>query len=208
MLFNDWLSKVLQLEKLVESGHGQRIADQNLGLGWLYYALVRIYRPRLTVVIGSWRGFVPIVVGKAMCDNDEGGMVLFIDPSLVDDFWMDPEKVAAYFAAHGAPNVVHWCMTTQEFATTEAYRNLRDVGLLFVDGLHTVEQVKFDHEAFMGVLKGPALFHDSRSKGMSTVYAESYCYSVDQYIAHLRDCGFSVLDIPLAKGVAVVLPPS
>ena len=49
---NAWLTKVFDLEKLIESGHGQRHADKNLGLGHIYYGLVRAYRPKVIVVIG------------------------------------------------------------------------------------------------------------------------------------------------------------
>ena len=69
-------------------GHSQSPEDRNLGLGWLYYALGRTLRPKVAVVIGSWRGFVPLVIGKALQDNQIPGELIFIDPSLADDFWI------------------------------------------------------------------------------------------------------------------------
>lgn len=199
------LAQIFNLEKLKPSGHDARYEDQNLGLGWLYYALVRMYRPTIAVVIGSWRGFVPIVIAQAMRDNVEGGVVVFIDPSLVDDFWMDAEKVRTYFTAHGAPNVVHYRMTTQEFVQTDVYRSLQDVGLLFVDGLHTAEQAKFDHLAFKHVLSGPALFHDSRSTMLTNLYTPPVQHNVHEYIAELRQ-HHAVMDFAIGPGLAVVLP--
>jgi hypothetical protein len=202
-----WVSQLLMIDKLLASGHGQRQEDQNLGLGWLYYALVRIYRPKTVVVIGSWRGFVPIVLSRACADNLEGGEVIFIDPSLVDDFWKDPATVRAHFATYGVRNIRHYCMTTQEFVKTNTYRDLGRVGLLFVDGYHTAEQASFDHEAFADKLVGPALFHDACSTTISKLYGEPYQHSVHLYLQNLRERGFSVSIIPLSMGVAIVTPP-
>jgi len=201
-----WVSQLLTIDKLIESGHGQQREDKNLGLGWLYYALVRIYRPKIVVVIGSWRGFVPIVLAHACADNLEGSEIIFIDPSLVDDFWKDPETVRKYFSGFGLANIRHFCMTTQEFVKTNAYKALDKIGMLFVDGMHTEEQAQFDHEAFREMLTGPVLFHDSRSVKMGTLYTEPYLHSVWRYIQHLREVGYSVFDVDCGQGVAVVLP--
>ncbi|HYV88013.1 MAG TPA: hypothetical protein VFA91_05510, partial [Candidatus Polarisedimenticolia bacterium] len=47
----DWLAGLMARPSLLLSGHAQRAEDQNLGLGWLYYAFGRILRPRRAVVI-------------------------------------------------------------------------------------------------------------------------------------------------------------
>ena len=39
--------------------------------------------------------------GKALQDNLEPGELIFIDPSLADDFWADKEVVKAYFLSFG-----------------------------------------------------------------------------------------------------------
>lgn len=190
-------------------GHHQRLDDLNLGFGWLYYGLARLVRPSVIVVIGSWRGFSPLVFGKAMADNLEEGRVIFIDPSLVDDFWKNPEAVSAHFGDHGVRNIQHFLMTTQQFVTSEAYRELRHVDLLFVDGYHTAKQAKFDYEAFAPLLseKSLALFHDSCSDRVSKIYGadNAYQYSVRDYVSELkRDRSLQVFDLPLAQGVTLV----
>jgi len=38
--------------------------------------------------------FVPMVVARALQDNDEKGEVHVIDPLLIDDFWTQPANVA------------------------------------------------------------------------------------------------------------------
>ena len=65
---------------MLRMGHCQTIEDLNLGMGWLYYGYTRLLRPQKIVVIGSWRGFTPLIFGKALADNGNNGVVHFIDP--------------------------------------------------------------------------------------------------------------------------------
>ena len=109
-------------------------------------------RPKQVVIIGSYRGFVPLVLGKALADNLNGGQVIFIDPSFVDDFWKDAQSVRAHFALFDVMNIEHYLMTTQQFTQSEAYRSLNRLGMVFVDGYHSEEQARFDYEAFEGIL--------------------------------------------------------
>jgi hypothetical protein len=118
-------------------------------------------RPRHAVVIGSYRGFVPLVVGRAFQDNLENGRVTFLDPSMVDGFWTDPASVRAHFDRFGVRNICHFRMTTQEFVGTQEYAGLGEIGL-FVDGYHTTEQARFDWEASrLAWPLGHRPFHDS-----------------------------------------------
>ena len=206
---NDWIANIFENPDLLRMGHGQRREDNNLGLGWLYYALARSIRPATAVVIGSFRGFVPLVLGKALSENCEPGKVLFIDPSYVDDFWRDPQKVEEYFRSSGVPNVHHYLMTTQQFVSTESYRSLRKVGIVFVDGYHSEEQVRFDFEAFSRLLStdGVILFHDSLRVRTTTIYGpeRAYEHRVKCWIDKLKqDENLQVFDLPLFEGVTLV----
>src|SRR5258708_36172475 len=58
----------------------QNTAADNLGFGWIYYALIRNLAPDFAVAIGSCRGFMPFCAARAMKDNGSGH-VIFIDPS-------------------------------------------------------------------------------------------------------------------------------
>ena len=60
----DWLTKLFDYPGLARMGHLQRVKDSNLGLGWIYYALARVIRPKTVVVIGAYRGFVPLILEK------------------------------------------------------------------------------------------------------------------------------------------------
>jgi predicted O-methyltransferase YrrM len=168
----DWIETLFQNKDLLRMGHHQRAEDANLGLGWLYYALARILRPTRVVVIGSFRGFVPLIFGKALADNSEGGQVWFIDPSIVDDFWKNSSAVQDFFGGFGVSNIEHFLMTTQQFVMSEKYGSMEEVGIVFVDGYHSEDQARFDYEAFQDRLsaEGIVLFHDSARVRASRMY--------------------------------------
>jgi predicted O-methyltransferase YrrM len=205
----DWLARLFDFRDFARMGHLQRVGDLNLGLGWIYYGLARVIRPHKVVVIGSYRGFVPLVLGKALADNLDGGQVIFIDPSFVDDFWKNAEAVRAHFARFEVTNVQHFLMTTQQFARSEAYRSLDRVGMVFVDGYHSEEQARLDYETFTGLLAddGMMLFHDTANSRISRIYGRERAYqlSVRSFIEELKqDPRLQVFDLPFDQGVTLV----
>lgn len=205
---SEFLDKIMTTPDLLQMGHGQTIEDKNLGMGWIYYSLSRLYKPEVVVCIGSWRGFVPILIAKGMKDNLNCGKLIFIDPSMVDDFWIDETTVDRYFKDWELDNITHYKMTTQEFKSSDVYKNLEKIDILFVDGLHTYEQAKFDHETFLPLLnsKSITLFHDSVMTHESNIYGDDnkYTYSVNRYMSELKDSGYQVLDLPFEFGLSLV----
>lgn len=205
----DWIARMFLDRGLRGQGHAQRVEDRNLGLGWIYYGLARLLRPRNVVVIGSFRGFTPLVLGRAASENLEVGTVWFIDPSLVDDFWRDEDCVRQHFAAYGVTNVRHFPLTTQQFTLTESYRELTAIDILLVDGYHTDEQARYDHLAFADKLSPQAivLFHDSTTLVTSGIYGEErrYLHTVKHYMDELkRDPALQVFDLPFDSGLTLV----
>ncbi len=194
---------------MLEMGHGQTSEDLNLGLGWIYYSLARVYRPQRVVCIGSWRGFVPMLIARGMQDNLAPGSVTFIDPGLVDSHWKDADQVRVWFEDHAVPNIQHYRMTTQEFVTTAEYQNLDNIDMLFVDGLHIQEQARFDHVSFEHKmsLQSIALFHDSMTRFHSPIYGadRKYEFSVCDYITELKQRpDLQVMDLPFENGLTLV----
>lgn len=204
-----WIARLLAHPALLRMGHNQRQDDLNLGLGWIYYGLARLLQPQRAVVIGSWRGFVPLVVARACQENRRPGRVTFIDPSLVDDFWRDASRVTGWFRGFGLANIEHHLATTQDFVHTPAYAALGEVGLLFVDGYHTAEQARFDYEAFASRLapRAMVMFHDSMVTRRSTLYGEQAAYevSVARYVDELKhDPSLQLLDLPFGTGLTLL----
>ena len=209
---NHWIAGLFEHPDLLRMGHAQRRDDLNLGLGWLYYALGRMLRPARAVVIGSYRGFAPLVLGRALADNSEQGNVSFIDPSLVDDFWKDEERVRAYFLSMGVANITHHVMTTQQFVGSNAYRELDQIGIVFVDGYHTAEQARFDFHAFADKLapQGVILLHDSVWRGSSPIYGpgREYVRDVVDFVDELKGSpDWQTFDVPFGEGVTMVRRP-
>jgi predicted O-methyltransferase YrrM len=205
----EWVAKLFAQRELTKWGHLQSVDDANLGLGWIYYAMARVIRPQTAVVIGSYRGFVPLVLGKALADNCNGGQIIFIDPSLIDDFWTDARSVRDYFAQFEVTNIHHFLMTTQEFARSSAYRSLDQVGIVFVDGYHTKEQARFDYETFEKLLtpNGVFLLHDTSYFEISRVYGPERAYqrTVKNFVDELKqDSRLQVFDLPFDQGVTLV----
>lgn len=206
---NHWIAGLFEHPDLLRMGHAQRRDDLNLGLGWLYYALGRMLRPARAVVIGSYRGFAPLVFARALADNSEEGSVCFIDPSLVDDFWKDDERVRAYFLSMGVANVTHHAMTTQQFVDSDAYRELDQIGIVFVDGYHTAEQARFDFHAFADKLapQGVVLLHDSIWRETSPIYGpgREYVRNVVDFVDELKgSADWQTFDVPFGGGVTMV----
>lgn len=205
----DWIARLFRHPELLRMGHNQSAENLDLGLGWIYYGLARLLQPARTVVIGSHRGFVPMVLARACHDNRAGGVVTFIDPSRVDDFWRDPARTQAWFGEFGLDNIEHHLATTQDFVASPAYRRIADVSLLFIDGYHTAEQARFDYESFAGKLSPQAmvLFHDSMVDRTSTIYgaAAAYRMNVGDYIRELkRDPSLQLLDLPFGTGLTML----
>ena len=208
---DQWIAHLFERSDLLRMGHSQRAEDRNLGLGWLYYAMGRIVRPASVVVIGSYRGFVPLMFARALQDNTEHGEVTFIDPSMADPFWTNPEEVERYFAEYDVTNVHHFQLTTQQFVETDAYRALGEVGLVFIDGYHTEEQARFDYCAFESKLapRGFVLFHDSmvvrddKVYGADKAYEMRVKYFVDQLkrnpLLQVMDWPFGVSGLTLVR---------
>lgn len=206
---DDFIGQLFADPQMLRMGHQQRLDDLNLGLGWLYYALGRIVRPRRAVVIGSYRGFTPGVMAKALLDNTEGGELCFIDPSLADGFWSDAAQVEQHFRALGTPNVRHHRHTTQEFVATPAYAALADIGLLMIDGMHTAAQARYDYLAFLDKLSEDAvvLFHDSVREKVSPIYGRDnlYTHTVCRLMERLRSTpGLETFTLPFGDGVTLV----
>jgi predicted O-methyltransferase YrrM len=205
----EFIRQLFSDPQMLRMGHAQRAADLNLGLGWIYYGLARLIRPQIAVVIGSYRGFVPALMARALSENSEQGRVVFIDPSYADEFWKDPARVQEHFKALGVNNVHHFCQTTQEFALGADYAALGSVGLLMVDGYHSAEQARFDYLTFLPKLSSDsaAIFHDTLRERTSTFYGaeRAYQHTVCHLMERLRTlAGVEVLTLPFGAGATLV----
>jgi predicted O-methyltransferase YrrM len=100
-------------------------------------------------------------------------------------------------------------MTTQEFVESAANRELGEIGMLFVDGYHSADQVRFDYQAFADRIAphGLVLFHDSMLVRTSTIYGAERAYetSVAHMMSELReDPSLELFDLPFGTGLTLL----
>jgi predicted O-methyltransferase YrrM len=184
-----------------EMGQSIDTGTANLGLGHLYYALTRIYRPDVVVCIGSYRGFAPVCFALGLVANQKG-VCIFIDPGKVDDYWHDPamvEKLDRKFGLQG--RLQHILCTTQEVVANESIRE--PIDLLYIDGDHRYAGVKFDFDHLAPKVRpeGLVLFHDS------IVVGEGFTpWEVKEFLeaeVYGRP-GFETFTFPFAAGLTLV----
>jgi predicted O-methyltransferase YrrM len=197
-------------------GHHEDPATLNLGFGFLYYALVRMLRPRHVVVVGSGYGFSVVCLALGLNDND-GGALSFVDPSYSllrhgplhtvggASQWDDPESVRAHFGRFGVDDrVTHFKMTSAEFFAGYAARGLPGIDLAFIDGNHSYEDVRHDFLATLAHMRRNAyiLLHDTN------IYVREFLghAGVKRWLKVIErePARFQAVDFPFASGVALV----
>jgi hypothetical protein len=197
-------------------GHHEDSSTLNLGFGFLYYAMVRVLRPRHVVVIGSGYGFSVVCLALGLKDNGAGA-VSFVDPSYSvlrhgplhtvggTSQWDDPESVRAHFDRFGiGDRVEHFKMTSAEFFAHYHDRGLPDIDIAFIDGNHSYEDVRHDFLAALGFMRRNAyvLLHDTN------IYVREFLghAGVKRWLKVLErePARFQAVDFPFASGVALV----
>ena len=197
-------------------GHNELQDSLNLGFGFLYYGAVRALRPDHVLVVGSGFGFSVVCLALGLKDNAKGALT-FVDPSYDvlkhgplrtvggRGYWSEPEKVKRHFSRFGVEERInHYKMTNKEFFPDYEILDLPKVDLAFVDGNHSLENVKYD---FMEILR--------RSKTNTYIFL----HDTNIYIREMvRNSGvkrwlklvrretelFETIDFPFSSGVALV----
>lgn len=167
------ISKIFSI--LHPSSQAESITDLNLGFGFVYYAFVRVLRPKLVVVLGSQIGFSAVCLALGVKDNENGGRVILIDAGYSDQtdgkakgmggigFWNNSAKYNAVFKKFDVENTIDVkLMRTAEFAEIYVKDQMLAIDLLMIDADHSFEGFKFDFEKFSSFVRddGLILCHD------------------------------------------------
>lgn len=185
----------------------QNSSLDNLGFGWIYYALIRNLRPDYVVAIGSAQGFMPFCAARALQDNDAGKLI-FIDPSYSGNghpgwggrgLWSDPQEVQSRIAHFGLAGwMSHLKMTSEEaFPVVKDIIGPANLGVVIIDGAHTYEHSLQDFDLYAGLMKeGFAVFHDATT-GDCEVWRTIHTLRTRGYpmITFYREVGLTVVEI-------------
>ncbi len=172
---NIGVKRIIKLYAKGDIWHNQDKKTGNLGYGWIHYGLIRNFKPKKVLCIGSRYGFVPAVCAVG-CRDNKFGKVDFVDAGMdMNDF----NKVAGnhwggvgfwkkcnskkYFGKFGLQDYLDlYVMTTAEFAKKYPKRKY---DYIHVDGDHSYNGVKLDFDLFWPKLNkgGFIAFHDIAS---------------------------------------------
>ena len=197
-------------------GHHEDAGTLNLGFGFLYYALVRVLRPRHVLVIGSGYGFSVVCLALGLRDNGSGALT-FVDPSYSllqhgpwhtvggTGQWDDPQRVREHFRRFGVEHLVtHFKQTSEAFFADYEARGLPPIDVAFIDGNHSYAAVRHDFRAVLRRTRANSyvLLHDTN------IYVRELLRhaGVKRWLRVLTRARrqFEVVDFPFSSGVAIV----
>lgn len=186
----------------------------NLGFGGLYWAFARALRPRHALVIGSGRGFAPIIMAKALRDNGRGRLS-FVDPSFSfgretwlptnRGEWDDPQNARRKFSGFQVQFLAtHYKERDDEFFGKFHARRLPPIDLALIDGDHRHGAVAYDFRETVRRMPrgGHVLLHDALHP------LGRFGSGVGRFVSELRAAGWNVVVLPGGAGLAIVeVPP-
>lgn len=191
----------LLIELANQMGQATDERTANLGFGYIYYALTRLYQPDQIVCIGSYRGFSPVCFALGLRDNGRG-RCYFIDPGKVDRYWHDPENVKGLEQTFGIRDYWQHLRQTSQKVIAEGQIH-GPIGMLFIDGDHSYEGVKFDFEHFGAQVSegGLILFHDSTAEGRGYTPWEVKRFLDSEVYGRAE---FETFTLPFAAGLTIM----
>ncbi|MFC1750047.1 class I SAM-dependent methyltransferase [Pseudomonadota bacterium] len=150
-----------------EYGHQADKSTFDLGFGWLHYSLIRSFKPRNLLCVGSRYGYIPGIMAQA-CKDNHFGHVHFVDAGFGNKdknhwtgvgYWKTKQGKSAFdkFRLHN--QISTFVTTTKKFASK--YPQLH-YDYIYIDGDHSYRGVKSDYKSLYPKLNksGLILFHD------------------------------------------------
>jgi len=174
----DWIAAAV---KATAHGHrddatwlgSQRERSDDLGFGWIYFALARASNAERVLVQGTGRGFSAACLALAI-EHRPDAMVTILDPGfsewIVDGertdqaagLWTDQEQVRRHFAPLGLTNIALLrAQSDQGYARLKARDEPFDI--ILIDGDHGYEQCLKDVRNAVSLLRpgGLIVLHDA-----------------------------------------------
>lgn len=206
------------LNNTYPSSQGEDKQTYNLGFGYIYYSLARVFKPINVVVFGSAKGFSPVCFGLGIKDNRNGGTLSFVDAgySIYKDpkeksmggfgFWKSKKNIDNLIRKFGLKDVfIPFIMKTSQFF--KQY-NQKPIDILYIDADHSYEGFKYDFEHFSRYVKddGIIVFHDVLVDNGTF----GYNFGVKKYYNKIlsKNRKFSSIVIPIWPGLCICFKKS
>lgn len=176
--------------------------DRSLGFGEFHIAIIRNFKPRRLLCIGSRYGYIPAIMALA-CKENGSGIVDFVDANYSDSvhgidvayggvgFWGNP---MAIFTKLGIKDYIQaHIMKTDEFFPTCQHQ----YEYVYFDGCHSYNGLKYDvekaieHTAFGTWF----IFHDVKVKRKE--------FGARKIFTELPEKLFQKLMIPIYPGLGI-----
>src|SRR5208337_133885 len=173
----------------------------------LLYGLTRSLKPRVCVETGSARGKSACYVGMALKDNGQGKLYA-IDPHTKTDWndWYSVDTLDAFNRNIRKAVVSQYVELLRGTTADIAPGWNQEIDLLFIDGDHSYEGVRFDWETFSKYLTDFSItvFHDTTYELRSDYDSKSSKMGVARLVEELRAEGYPVMTINQDFGVSIL----
>lgn len=195
-----------------DNWHHMEVGNGGLGYGWVHYSLIRLFKPKKVLCVGSKYGFIPAVCALA-CKDTKMGIVDFVDAGFdMNDygkvagehwggtgFWKkcNPKKYFGQFDLQN--NIKLHVMLTKEFFKGNK-RN--KYGYIHIDGDHSYKGVRADFEMFWPMVEkgGFLAIHDIGSPDK-----DGNIYGTRKFWKELKDKGkYKLIEINEDPGVGII----
>jgi predicted O-methyltransferase YrrM len=191
----EWCKRERNIRELLSFPEMEKSAWKDLGS--LGYEIIRHYRPKVVVELGTHVGLSALAMGLALRDLNDGGKLFAVDTWQGDQHsGRYSEDVYRTFLDRRARLGLDAVIVPMRMTFDEAREKVPDkIDLLHVDGLHTWDAVNHDFGTYRPFVRsgGLVLFHD-----VNTCYEDMRRFWKEisgRYTSHL---------IPYSNGLGII----
>lgn len=148
------ISRFLIEKFSADDGQNINYSQYFLGFGLIHYSIIRNWKPKRILIVGSRMGFIPAIAALACLDNGIGH-VDFVDAGYDKSepakhwggigFWKNNNPYEHFSKLGISDRITTYVMTTEEFAKKYPKRRYQYV---YIDGDHSYEGIRLDYSLF------------------------------------------------------------